>query len=415
MRTDGTKVALRIGIGAANKHEQRDQTPPYQRQAVDSTVSITFTSTDRKEKMELNKTFSNQLAQSNPDKPRHRITIESKHLAVIATLLVLFALYAAKTLILPIFIAIFFALLLNPLVCLLHKLKIPRAVSSAAVVAILLSVTIAAMSLLVEPAQKWINKIPEVSKQISEKIDAASQPFSSNKEKPWYVLEKDIPPPVSGKIMEQVTLSATRVLTMLTPVILMQFFMIIVLILFFLMYGDSLYRNIISSLNGFSKKRVMVIIGRTIQTDISYYVLIISAINTLLGLATALALWTLDVDDALLWGGMAALFNFLPYVGPFCVMLILTFVGVLQYGFNFIAFHAPLAFLVINTIESQFLTPTILGERFSINPLIVVLWLSIIGWMWGVAGMLFAVPMLVSFRVLVSNVRRLSYWKKIVE
>lgn len=335
-------------------------------------------------------------------------------LTIISMILVLTVMYFAKTLILPILISIFFALLLNPVVCLLRRIYIPRSVASIIVVVAFIVSIGAFFSFLLEPGEKWISKVPDITEQISKKIDEAAKPFTKEEEKPWYSLDRSEEPAVSGQVMSHLSNLVTQVLASSTPVFFAQILTVIVLVLFFLIHGNALYRNFVAAMPNFSKKRSLVVIGRSIQFEISRYVFIISIINLCLGAATAGVLYYLGVEDALLWGALATLFNYVPYIGPFAMTILLTMVGYVQYGSGIEIFKIPLVFTILNNIECQFVTPTILGSRFKVNPLIVVLWLLIVGWMWGVAGMILAVPILVSFKILVKHAKNLTYWRYIL-
>lgn len=335
-------------------------------------------------------------------------------LTIISIILVLSVMYFAKTLILPILISVFFALLLNPVVCLLRRIYIPRSIASILVVSAFIISIGTFFSFLIEPGEKWISKVPEITEQLSKKIDEAAKPFTQEEDRPWYAFDKEEEPPVSGRVMSHLSNLITQVLASSTPVFFAQILTVIVLVLFFLIHGNDLYRNCVAALSGFARKRCLVVIGRSIQFEISRYVFIISLINLSLGAATAAVLYFLGVEDALLWGALATLFNYVPYIGPFAMTILLTMVGYVQYGSGIEIFKIPIAFTILNNIECQFVTPTILGGRFKVNPLIVVLWLLIVGWMWGVAGMILAVPILVSFKILVKHAKSLSYWRSLL-
>lgn len=182
----------------------------------------------------------------------------------------------------------------------------------------------------------------------------------------------------------------------------------------FLIHGNSLYRNLVAAMPKYSQKRNFVVIGRAIQFQISRYVFLITIINALLGLATALVLMVLGVQDPFLWGALAMLFNYIPYIGPFAVTILLTFVGFTEFGSGMEALKLPVVFMILNNLECQFLTPMVLGKKFKVNPLIVVLWLLVVGWMWGVTGMILAVPLLVSVKVLVSQLEGMRHWRKVL-
>lgn len=151
-----------------------------------------------------------------------------------------------------------------------------------------------------------------------------------------------------------------------------------------------------------------------IQKELSGYIVTISMINACLGLATAAVFTYLNVDDALLWGALVALMNFVPYLGGLASCTILLVAGVVQFGLVSAALLPAGLFLMINIIESQLVTPAVLGRSMQLNPLMIILWLSIAGWLWGVVGVLLAVPILMSFKIILENLGVLPHWVKLI-
>ncbi|WP_232426021.1 AI-2E family transporter [Teredinibacter turnerae] len=335
-------------------------------------------------------------------------------LACAFLILVCFVVYITRSLVLPIIVSMFFALLLNPIVNYLNRFAVPRSLSSVLTVLTLVIALGLTFSLLVSPMDKWVKQVSKISEDISQKIDEVAKPLTGEAEQKWYQLSKDRGEPMSQKIKSQVSVAFMQVATNFTPVVLFQALTVIVLTFFFLTHGQSLYRNVVATLPTFRHRRIFVTIGKSIQSDVSYYVLIISVINTGLGLSVAGALYLLGVEDALLWGAFAGIFNFVPYLGLFVVGVIITGVGFIQFGDNWQALYPVMAFLFLNGIESQVVTPTVLGQRFQINPLIVILWLFVFGWLLGVVGMILAVPILVSCKIASAHVPSLRNCQKLL-
>ena len=202
-----------------------------------------------------------------------------------------------------------------------------------------------------------------------------------------------------------------------TPRFLTSVLAVVLLTFFFMVYGQSLQRNAIALLPGRQQKRLTVEILQSIEHEISRYVLTISVINVVFGLlfAGVLAYLQVPVDEALLWGTMAALLNFAPYVGPLIGIAIMLVMG-------FVAFDDPLhsllpagIYLVLHTLEGQLITPIILGRRMALSPLVLILGLMVFGWMWGIIGLLLAVPLLVCVKLVLAKIDGLEGWAKLLE
>ena len=151
------------------------------------------------------------------------------------------------------------------------------------------------------------------------------------------------------------------------------------------------------------------------QAQLSRYIITVSIINSGLGLSTALVLYFIGLEDALLWGVMVGILNFIPYVGSVLGVLVLTLAGMVQYGVNLSVLVPVGAYLALNMLESQVITPTVLGRNMLINPLVIMLWLLICGWLWGLLGVLLSVPLLVCIKLALSELGLLKNWLRIIE
>ena len=107
--------------------------------------------------------------------------------------------------------------------------------------------------------------------------------------------------------------------------------------------------------------------------------------------------------------------NFIPYVGSLFSVAALIMAGIVQYGLDLMALLPSAVFLTLNILESQFITPTVLGKNMRLNPLIIIVWLSALGWLWGVLGVLLGVPLLVSAKIILSQFPNLSHWVALAE
>jgi predicted PurR-regulated permease PerM len=191
----------------------------------------------------------------------------------------------------------------------------------------------------------------------------------------------------------------------------------VLLAYFFLVYGKDVQRHAIARLPGDENKRLTVEILKRIETDLSRYVLTISTINVALGMILAAALFWLGLDlaDALLWGTLAALFNYVPYVGPLSGVLLMVLVGVVAFDEPWRMAAPSLLYLFLHGMESQVITPIVLGRRMAISPLVMLLWLMLWGFLWGIAGLLLAVPMLASLKIVAERVEGWQGWAALIE
>ena len=119
----------------------------------------------------------------------------------------------------------------------------------------------------------------------------------------------------------------------------------------------------------------------------------VTAINFCLGVAVAFGAWLFGFPSPALFGGLAMVLNYIPYVGAGCMTVILFGVGLVSFPSFAYAFAPPAAFVALATIEGQFLTPTVLGRKLTLNPLAVLLAIAFWSWIWGPIGTFLAVPL----------------------
>lgn len=374
----------------------------------------------------------------NPSIPAKR-TVFSLPTYGLLTLAILYTLYFAKSLLMPVLVAMLFSLLLSPLVSMFKRLYIPRALSAMLLITMiggpltLLSIELAG------PAQKWVEQVPKLSAHLIEELDDLSQVISTDnltdidevvlpvKEKSssffsWF--SSDDEPVIVEEKKDNSVLSARVTqggidiiisILVATPMALAQFMTFLILVMFLLIFGPGLYDGYLKTIPmETSTRRSATLIGK-LQKELSRYIITVTIINIGLGIVTAGVFWVMGVDDALLWGALVGLLNFAPYLGSLMSLIILSFAGITQYGIEAAALVPAAVFFGINMLEAQVVTPTILGRHMQLNPLILILWLLLWGWLWGAVGVLVAVPLLVCIKLAAEQLNILSKWVKLIE
>ena len=199
------------------------------------------------------------------------------------------------------------------------------------------------------------------------------------------------------------------------PVFLAQLVTCLTLTIFLLVFGPRLFEAAINNLPQISDKDEARSVVATVQVELSRFILSLSAINALLGLSVAGALTLLGMEDALLWGVLAGVLNFAPYIGMFIGMTILSLAGLAQFGVAWAALLPVLIYFILNGIEAQFITPTVMGKHMRLNPLVLMIWLIFWAWLWGMVGVLLAVPLLVCIKLAAAQLSVPSHWVRVIE
>jgi len=319
---------------------------------------------------------------------------------------IFYTLYVTRAVLLPVIIAALLSLLLAPVKRALQRLRIPGPAAAGIVVLTMIGVLVYGISILSEPASKWLDSLPKLVHQLEGKLSPIKQTvLEVNKAADQ--IEKLATPSGGPKVVAADKPGLRSLLLGGTQSLLIVVVMIAFLVYFFLGTGDMLLRKLVKVLPRLRDKIKAVQISQRIQEDVSKYLITVTMINGGLGLVVGGAMYLLDMPNPILWGTMAATFNFVPYVGASVTLVVLSAVSLLTFNQLDQALLVPLVFLVIVTIEGQLMTPIILGRRLALNPLVVFLAIIWWGWFWGIPGALIAVPLLVIIKIICDHVEGL--------
>jgi predicted PurR-regulated permease PerM len=337
-------------------------------------------------------------------------------LLILAIIAVISVLYFASPILIPITLAIYLNLLLSPIVIFFRRFRIPESASAGALVFGVLLILVVAINYLAEPAEKWLQQAPEALHSLQSKLLPITEPIEQIRD-------------VSKKVdkltnisddeqVQQVAFQKPTILDQMTenlPGLLASVAIVVFLSYFLLASGDNFLRKLAELGENFSRRRRIVTITRDVQKDLSAYLLTISIINITLGGCVAATMHFLGVPNATLWGTLAALLNFVPYIGAFVMAGILTLVGIMTFNSLADAFLLPLIYAGFSILEGQLVTPSLIGRRLSLNTPIVFISLIFWGWIWGILGVLIAVPMLLTMKVFFDYIPSLKALSKLME
>ena len=337
----------------------------------------------------------------------------ARMLSILVLGVILYTCYFASSLILPIVVAGFFALLLSPLLNRMPLRWLPRWMGALLLVVGMLAGVGALGMFVAGPAGDWARRVPFVLRDAAPKLREMVAPIQEAT-KAGETLDT-----ITGEDddnVERVVVRPPRAdLLSATPKVLGSTLAVILLTFAFLVFGDDVLNKLLTLRPTRAHRKLTGDIVQEIQSDLSRYMLTISATSTVLGAATAAWLYYLDVDDPLLWGVLAAVLNLTPFLGPLITAALLLLVGLSEFDSLGMASLPAAGFLFLHALESQLLTPLVLGRTMHINPLAIILWLLVWGWLWGIIGLLVAVPMLVCLKIVASRVRGWEHWARLLE
>lgn len=308
-------------------------------------------------------------------------------------------LYLARALILPLLCAIAVGLTLGPLLAAAGRRGVPPWLMAVVVVIGLIAAVNAAIVLLAGPATALIGRAPDLGAAFADKMHVFDRPLQSLNE-----LQSALGINTSDKAFDFNPSSLiTGLLTTATPVALqfvLQAVMFFATLFFFILARPSFRKYAVNRFNSrVSRLRTLKILN-DIEDNLGGYLIVVTAINLALGVVTAIAAALLGLPSPLLWGALAFVLNYVPYVGP-AIMDVLLFVGgLLTYPTLLGALLPPAVFIAVTIVEGQFITPAIVGRQvLNLHPLAIFLSIAFWAWLWGPVGAFLATPILIVARV----------------
>jgi len=352
---------------------------------------------------------------SGTHSPHPRMMRAETALGILAVLAILYTAYLAQNLVAPVTAAVVGSFIFMPLMRAAPFRFLPDAVSASIIVAALVGALGGGIYMLAEPAAKWAERIPAALEEIEERSHDISEPVEAMRRAGEQV--RDLARGGAGR-PEAMVVSEPGIAQQAMEMAGQKgasFLIFIVLLYFLLATGELLRDRIIRSAKRLTDKEKARRILRSIEREISTYLLSISLINAGLGVAIGVTLWAIGLPNALLWGVAAALLNFIPYAGPLAGMALTGVVGFMTFDSIGEAMLAPAAYFLWNLVESQFVTPSVLGRRHTLNAAVVFLSIVFWGWMWGVVGAVLAVPLLVMMNTCFAQIEGLRKFSMFID
>jgi predicted PurR-regulated permease PerM len=314
----------------------------------------------------------------------------------------LFTVRVAEPVLLPILIAGLLSATLAPPVNALTRLGLPRWLGALFVLAVSVSGIAYGTSRIVGPATEWVTDLPDVVDDAREKLEGLFQSVDAVSAAADQVRAAAQGSAVSAEpqVVAVAEPSFGALALNRTRAFLGQGIIVLAFLFFLLSGGDRLLLRLIRLLPTLSARKRGVRVARQLQQEISYYLVTIACINAGLGIVVGMAMWLLGMPNAPVWGVMAAALNFIPYLGAVASASILGVVALAHFDSLLAGIAPPLVYLAVNSLEGFFITPTFLGRRLRLDPLAILIAILVAGFMWGIPGLLIAVPTLGAVKVI---------------
>jgi len=334
---------------------------------------------------------------------------DARHIALVGlfVLAVLYTLHLASDFIVPIVLAVLLDFLLSPVVRALRRVGVPNMAGASLVVLGLLGAIGYGTYALSGPAAEWVARAPESIQAVRARVDRLRRPMEQvSKAAEQVERATDL-----GDRTPQVQIKGPSLTSQLfggTAAFLGAATVVIFLTYFLLAAGDLFLQKLVGVLPQFKDKKKVVAIARDTEAQISVYLFTATLINIGVGIVTGVALALLGMPNPVLWGVVAGVLNFVPYVGAVGTLVILGLAALLSFESTTRALAVPGAFLVLNLIEGNLVTPMVLGRRLRLNT--VALFVGLVFWwyLWGVTGAILAVPIMAAIKIMCDHIESLT-------
>lgn len=343
-----------------------------------------------------------------------RLSFAQEELRLISALVVLigfgvflalpFVLSIGSVVFLPIAAALVLTVILSPLADSLTRLGMPNTLASAIALVILLGGVLLALALVLQPALTLVERIPTL-------IDTVGRRFTELRDQFEWIARINERIAAMGEkagarevVLAEPTLLET--VAFATPSVLVEFILTLLMTFFMVEARVRLRQKLLFGRASFGTSIKAARALREVQDRVGSYILTVAMINAGVGVVAAAGAWALGLPAPIMWGGLAMIMNFIPYIGPMLMVALTALFGIGTADTVLAGLLPALAYLALHTVEANVVTPAILGKRFTMNPVMILIALSYFTWIWGVLGALLSVPILLILTALFDHLGR---------
>ena len=345
------------------------------------------------------------------DRRRRKLSFAAEELRLISALVVLmaiglflalpFVLSIGSVVFLPLVTAIILTIVLSPLADRLAQTGLPAFIAAFVSLLAFLLILSVALVVVLRPAMSLFEDMPAMIDRVGRHFSEFQGSFA------WISRINDrIAAIVGSAEADQVVLASPTMLEQLafaTPTVLLEVLLTLLMSFFMIETRVRIRRRLSNDLHRAGANIKAARVMRDVQDRVAAYILTVGLINLGVGVIVTFGAWALGMEFPVMWGGLAALLNFLPYVGPMAMIALLTLFGLGTADTPLVGLIPAAAYLGLHATESNLVTPSVLGARFTMNPVLILLALSYFSWIWGVTGALLSVPILLTITALVDH------------
>lgn len=313
-----------------------------------------------------------------------------------------FVLSAAAAVFLPFTCALVLSIILSPMADRLVAWHVPNMIASLLAILAGLALVALALLLILQPAAAMIDRVPAMAAKVTREF------YELRGNLAWVNdINRQLARMTGHVPSREVVVAAPSMIervAVATPSVVLEVLLTLLMTFFMIESRVRLRVRLTQGQNPSGSSLKAARVAGDVQDRVGGYILTVALINTGVGAIVASGAWALGLEAPIMWGGLAAMLNFLPYIGPVAMIGILALFGIGTGDGIVSGLAAPAAYLGLHVIEANLITPSILGKRFTLNPVVILLSISYFSWIWGVLGALLSVPILITVMALIEHV-----------
>jgi predicted PurR-regulated permease PerM len=350
--------------------------------------------------------------QAQRQRPTLRAAFAEQEFRLISALVVLlgvglflalpFVLSIGSVVFLPLVTALILTIILSPLADRLAAWGLPNTLASLLSLLVFFAILVLALALILQPAMSMFDSLPAILDRVGARFTELRGNFA------WLALANERLGELMGHSRtQQVEIASPSVIEQVavaTPSVILETLLTFLMAFFMVEARVRLRRRLLLDRTDLAASLKAARALREVQDRVAAYILTVTWINACIGVIVTLAAWAFGLEAPVMWGGLAAILNFLPYVGPLAMMALLAFYGIGTADTVFLGIAPAACYLGLHAVESNVFTPSVLGARFTMNPVMILIALSYFSWIWGVFGALLSVPILLTLTALFDHI-----------
>lgn len=351
---------------------------------------------------------------SNSGTSKKRTLLAEQELRLLSTLVLLlgiglflalpFVLSIGSVVFLPVTAAVILSVLLAPLADRFSAWGLPNTLASTLALLIFVAIVVLAFGAILQPAFSLFDRLPELIEQIGSRYQELQEEFA------WLANANERLAELVGQSgANEVVLAGPSVFQQVAfsaPVLLLEVMLTFLMAFFMIEARGRVRRNILFGRSSFGTSVKAARVLREVQDRVAAYILTVAWINLCVGVVVALGAWAIGLPAPIMWGGLATLLNFIPYIGPLAMTALLTLFGLGTADTVFFGMIPAVAYVILHVFEANAITPAILGRRFTMNPVMILIAFSYFTWIWGAIGALLSVPLLLMLTAFFDHIGR---------